>query len=169
MAGARPVGTTRARGQAFHALFCRTAPRRANENNMKYDALVLGAGPAGATAALMLAQAGWSVAVVEKTGFPRRKVCGEFISATSLPLLHELGVGDAFLELAGPEVQRVGLFAEETILASAMPPTGDSVGRWGRALGREHLDVLLLQAAVRAGARLWQPWAAMELQRSKDG
>lgn len=136
---------------------------------MKYDALVLGAGPAGAVAALMLARAGWSVAVVEKTSFPRRKVCGEFISATSLPLLHELGVGDSFLELAGPEVKRVGLFSNETVLASTMPPAWGSVGRWGRALGREHLDLILLQAAKRAGARLWQPWAAKGLRRSKDG
>ena len=37
-----------------------------------YDAMIIGAGPAGATAALMLARADWSVAVVEKAPFPRR-------------------------------------------------------------------------------------------------
>src|SRR5262245_14089568 len=51
------------------------------------DALIVGAGPAGSAAALLLARAGWSVALIEKAEFPRRKVCGEFISATSLPLL----------------------------------------------------------------------------------
>ena len=52
-----------------------------------FDAIVLGGGPGGATAGLLLARAGWSVAVIEKALFPRRKVCGEYISATNLPLL----------------------------------------------------------------------------------
>ncbi|HTJ02570.1 MAG TPA: FAD-dependent oxidoreductase, partial [Methylovirgula sp.] len=50
---------------------------------MLYDAIVIGAGPAGATSALALARRGWSVALIEKTLFPRRKVCGEFISASN--------------------------------------------------------------------------------------
>ena len=55
-----------------------------------FDAIIIGAGPAGATLACLLSQAGWSVAIVEKKNFPRRKVCGEFISATSLPLLQKI-------------------------------------------------------------------------------
>ena len=51
-----------------------------------------------------------------RPNFPRRKVCGEFVSATNLPLLSALGVGDAFLTHAGPEVRRVGLFAGDTVL-----------------------------------------------------
>lgn len=137
--------------------------------DVKHDALIIGGGPAGATAAFMLARAGWSVAVVEKETFPRRKVCGEFISATSQPLLRELGVDEAFRNRAGPEVRRVGLFAQDTLLASAMPHPSSSLGQWGRALGREHLDRLLLEAAARVGATLWQPWRAADLKRSEDG
>jgi flavin-dependent dehydrogenase len=137
--------------------------------DLKYDAVIIGGGPAGATAALMLARAGWSVAVVEMKTFPRRKVCGEFISATSQPLLRELGVDEAFRDRAGPEVRRVGLFAQDTLLASAMPHPTNSSGQWGRALGREHLDQMLLEAAARAGATLWQPWRAVDLKRGKDG
>lgn len=136
---------------------------------MIYDALIIGAGPAGATAALMLAKAGWSVAVIEKEQFPRRKVCGEFMSATSLPLLDELGVAGPFCERAGPDVRRVGLFAQQTVLSATMPQTTGLRGPWGRALGREHLDTLLLDAAVRTGATLWQPCCATELRRSPDG
>jgi menaquinone-9 beta-reductase len=62
------------------------------QNGLRYDALIVGGGPAGATAAILLAQTGWRVAVAEKKPFPRRKVCGEFVSATSWPLLRELWV-----------------------------------------------------------------------------
>ena len=53
-------------------------------HDARHDALIIGGGPAGATVALLLAKGGWSVAVTEKAAFPRRKVCGEFISATTL-------------------------------------------------------------------------------------
>ncbi len=132
-----------------------------------FDAVVLGGGPAGATAALILAKGGWSVAVVEKSRFPRRKVCGEFLSASSLPLLFELGVGEAFSSLAGPDVKRVGYFAGDTALEASMPRLPN--GGWGRALGREHLDLLLLDAAARAGAKVWQPWRAESFFDRSDG
>jgi flavin-dependent dehydrogenase len=130
-----------------------------------HDALIVGGGPAGATAAVLLAKAGWSVAIVEQTPFPRRKVCGEFISSTNQPLLRELGVADAFGGLAGPLVRSVGLFAGAAVLTAPMPHPRIPVEPWGRALGRESLDQLMLDAAVRAGARLWQPWRAVRLHR----
>jgi flavin-dependent dehydrogenase len=136
---------------------------------LRYDAIIIGAGPAGSTAALMLAGAGWSVAVVEKSSFPRRKVCGEFISATSMPLLRELGLLNDFLQRAGPEVRRVGLFANDVVLSAPMPRPSNRSGQWGRALGREHLDLLLLQAARRAGAEVWQPWKASGIRRGGAG
>lgn len=129
----------------------------------RYDAVIIGGGPAGATLALLLAKAGWSVAVVEKAAYPRRKVCGEFISATTLPLLDALGIGGAFCARAGPDVRRVALFGGDEVLVSAMPAASD--GAFGRALGREHLDTMLLDAAARAGATCWQPWSAVALDR----
>ncbi|MGH8119586.1 MAG: NAD(P)/FAD-dependent oxidoreductase, partial [Gammaproteobacteria bacterium] len=106
---------------------------------MIHDALIIGGGPAGATTAWLLARAGWSVVLVEKALFPRRKVCGEFISATTLPLLRMLALEKDFLEMAGPPVHEVGIYAGKHRLTAPMP-VSEETKEWGRALGRERLD-----------------------------
>jgi menaquinone-9 beta-reductase len=136
---------------------------------MTYDAIIIGGGPAGATAAILLARAGWSVAIVEKASFPRRKVCGEFISASNAQVLNELAVGETIRRRAGPDVRRVGLFADDTVLTSAMPRAAGAMLGWGRALGRESLDLLLLERAAEDGATVWQPWSAVDPSPCGDG
>lgn len=123
-----------------------------------YDAIVVGGGPSGATAAALLAQAGWRIALIEKTPFPRRKVCGEFISATTWPLLRQLGIAGSLLEIAGPVVRRVGLYAGDAMLSAELSAPTERADEGGRALGREHLDTLLLERAAKLGADIWQPW-----------
>src|SRR5437773_11996004 len=108
-----------------------------------FDALIIGGGPAGATAAILLAEAGWSVALVEQKQFPRRKVCGEYLSATNWPLLSRLGIGEAFAEMAGPPVRETAIFVGQKQYCAALPPPTASAPS-GRALAREHLDTLLV-------------------------
>lgn len=91
----------------------------------RFDAIVIGAGPAGSTAAILLARADWSVALVEKQAFPRRKVCGECIAASNLPLLEALGIGPQFAALAGPELRQVELMRGDQCVRADLPPAAD--------------------------------------------
>ncbi|MCW8407494.1 FAD-dependent monooxygenase [Legionella sp. PATHC035] len=135
---------------------------------MILDALIIGGGPAGATTALLLAEAGWTVGLVEKKKFPRRKVCGEFISATSLSLLQKLGLEEFYLANGGPEIKKVGLYADEVILTANMPYSSSAKGLWGRALAREYLDTELIEKAKSKGVLVWQPCEAINLNRRQE-
>ncbi|AZO31124.1 NAD(P)/FAD-dependent oxidoreductase [Mesorhizobium sp. M1B.F.Ca.ET.045.04.1.1] len=133
-----------------------------------HDAIVIGAGPAGTSAALALARRGWAVAIVEKSAFPRRKVCGEYISASNLALLDRLEIGDAWRAAAGPEIRRVGLFSGDTSIEAPMPGARSGFAArdgFGRALGRDVLDTLLRDAARSAGAEVFQPWRVVAVER----
>lgn len=131
----------------------------------EFDAVIIGAGPAGSSAAILLARAGWRVAVIEKHAFPRRKVCGECIAASNLPLFDALGVSHTFAELAGPPLRQVALLcSDHRMIRASLPPFSDPHRQWGRALGREHLDTLLLNQARACGADVFQPWQVVGVQ-----
>src|SRR3954466_13649894 len=81
----------------------------------RFDVLVLGAGPAGSVAALVLARGGARVALVDKARFPRAKACGDLVGPRGVQLLSELAievppaatVGDMIV--VGPTGRRVHL------------------------------------------------------------
>ena len=130
----------------------------------RFDAVIIGAGPAGSAAAILLARAGWAVALVERQTFPRRKVCGECIAASNLPLLAQLGIADAFEAQAGSELRQVALLHRDRAVQADLPAAPHPRYAWGRALGRETLDTLLLEQARAAGATVLQPWSVQAIQ-----
>ncbi|PYE84823.1 NAD(P)/FAD-dependent oxidoreductase [Pseudoroseicyclus aestuarii] len=125
------------------------------------DAIVIGGGPSGGAAAIALAAQGREVVLIEKAAFPRRKVCGEFLSATSLPVLADLGIGADWAAQAGPEVRRLALFAGRRTVEAPMPG-GQG---YGRALGRDVLDEMLLDRARALGVQVLQPERAERIAR----
>ncbi len=134
----------------------------------EFDVLIIGAGVAGSSAAILLAQAGWSVGLIEKRRFPRRKVCGECISASNLSLIDALGIGESFGRLAGAPLRRVALFAGDEKFITNLPRFDDAAHPWARALGREHLDTLLLQRAAALGVQIWQPWTVRKITHASE-
>ncbi len=130
---------------------------------IEFDAVIIGGGPAGSSAAIMLARSGWSVALIEKQNFPRRKVCGECIAASNLPLLQALGIGPKFEQAAGPELRQVALMHGARKVVTALPAATHEKYLWGRALGRETLDTLLIDQARLSGVQVMQPWSALRI------
>ncbi len=121
------------------------------------DVLVIGAGPAGAAAATVLARAGVDVAVVDRARFPRDKVCGDAVSNGAMDLLDGLGAGDDVR--AGPHA-----IVERGV---AVFPNGARVGREyarpGYIVRRVDLDDAIKRAAERTGARVFEGTAVREL------
>jgi flavin-dependent dehydrogenase len=77
----------------------------------RYDAIVIGAGPAGAATALFLLKSGFEVLLLDQARFPRDKVCGEFISPAADPLFAELGVLDEIERLPPRRLRGVAISA----------------------------------------------------------
>jgi geranylgeranyl reductase family protein len=65
-----------------------------------YDVIIVGAGPAGSSAAAILGKAGKRVLLIDKGKFPREKTCGDGLTYKCLPLLEKLGVALDFREQA---------------------------------------------------------------------
>ena len=121
------------------------------------DMVVIGAGPAGASAAILLAAAGWRVVLVEQHAFPRQKVCGECIGAGNLALIDRLGIGPEFRRLAGAELRQVGWMSADATVRADLPSCSDDTYPYGRALGRDRFDTLLIERARSLGVRILQP------------
>ena len=124
--------------------------------NPDFDIAVIGGGPAGTTAAAILAANGRKVAIFEHRVFPRQKVCGEFVSIGARPVLRQLGVLAKFDAVAGPEIRRMAALPQNgRILECTLP--ADAHGCHARALCRARFDNLLMQNAKSSGVTVFQP------------
>ena len=72
-----------------------------------YDAIIVGAGPAGSTAALYAHRMGLKCILLDKAMFPRDKICGDALSGKSVRIMEELNLIDEVGRLDGAEINRI--------------------------------------------------------------
>ncbi|GAA3127326.1 geranylgeranyl reductase family protein [Planomonospora alba] len=117
------------------------------------DVIVVGAGPAGSTTAFHLAQAGLDVLLLEKTTFPREKVCGDGLTPRAVKQLIAMGIdidAPGWVRNRGLRVVGGGLRFELDW------PELSSYPDFGLVRTRQDFDEILAANAVRGGARLLQ-------------
>jgi menaquinone-9 beta-reductase len=110
------------------------------------DVVIVGSGPAGAIAGLVLARSGARVLLLDRALFPRDKLCGDTINPGTLARLRRLGV-DGDLDARALRVDGMRVTGERGDVIDGRYPRGQS----GRAIVRRDLDWMLLQQAVAAG------------------
>jgi len=118
----------------------------------RWDAVVVGAGPAGATTALLLARAGASVLLLDRARFPRDKACSEYLSPATTEILERLGA-DVLAAVEG--AAHAKLYGMKVVAPCGTAMCGRFRGGprpYSFALPRTTFDTILLAAAGRAGA-----------------
>ncbi len=114
-----------------------------------HDVLIVGAGPAGCVAGIVLARAGARVLMFDRARFPRHKLCGDSINPGTLALLARLGLG-ALPEGEGLAIDGMIVTGEGGARVEAPYPRHVT----GRTLARRELDAWLLERALEAGVQV---------------
>jgi menaquinone-9 beta-reductase len=125
---------------------------------METDVLVVGAGPGGSAAAYHLARHGIDVTLLERSTFPREKVCGDGLTPRAVKALHAIGI-----DTDDPSFEKVvGLRVYSNRTAIELPfPELETWPNYGLVMPRDGFDHLLAERAVKAGARLMEATEAV--------
>jgi menaquinone-9 beta-reductase len=112
-----------------------------------YDLIIVGAGVAGASSAILLGRQGYRVLLLDRATFPRHKTCGEGIMPEGVRILDELGVLGQVREQSGPPIRGLRFRNRAGVWAQAdFPPVGNEPA-YSVVIRRYELDHILIQQA----------------------
>jgi geranylgeranyl reductase family protein len=132
--------------------------------NLHTDVLVVGAGPAGSSAATWLARANRDVLLVDAEVFPRDKACGDGLTPRAMAELGRLGMQDFIKTLPVNKGLRAHGFGQQLHL----PWPGGSLPTTGSASPRTVLDAEIRKIALAAGAHTQEGAKAFEVEFNGD-
>jgi geranylgeranyl reductase family protein len=124
------------------------------------ELLVVGAGPAGSSAAAWAARSGIQTTIIDKEEFPRDKPCGDGLTPRAIKELTSLGLA----EWLSTKPKNIGLraagFGQELLLPWKSP----SLPEWGSSVPRTELDNRILEVAKQSGATVHDGVAAEDVE-----
>lgn len=116
----------------------------------KSQILIAGAGPAGSSLAIRLANRGFDVTLIERERFPRHKLCGEFISPECLRHFAEIGAGHDLLSAGGEKIYETRFYDRHG--RSFAIRSGQLEGEgFALSLSRFEMDRCLMERAKKSG------------------
>ncbi len=121
--------------------------------SMFSDVIIIGAGPAGSSAAYFLARAGVKVLLLDKATFPRDKTCGDGLVPRALPILAEMGILNTIKQQGSAwQLDRLEITAPSGRTVRFMIPPLPHAPNHAIVIPRLILDNLVLQRAIASGA-----------------
>ncbi len=135
------------------------------EPEYDFDAVIIGAGPAGARCAIELHKAGQNVLLVDRKQFPRDKVCGDFLSPVTLLELKQLGITELAEFKESNKIHWAGVHYDgKELITRSLPHTPD-LPHNGRVIPRMILDNLLVETAKKRGITILENHKFLSFER----
>lgn len=136
--------------------------------NPKSKIAIVGAGPAGASLAIRLAEKKFRVTLIERERFPRQKLCGEFISPECFRHFRDLGVADEMFAGGGDRIAETVFYAANGKSIGVSSDWFDRNEAGALSLSRAAMDSILLEKAKNAGVEVLEETSVGSLLLEKN-